>query len=78
MSKAAKVDQMETLHALTCKAIVKGLKDPDPEVQLKAVNSAIKFLKDNHIEAAKPLTGTPIKTLLDELEDVPFPVEASK
>lgn len=51
MSKAAKTEDMEVLHALVARVLSEQLKGD--EVTPAMLSTAIKFLKDNGIEAAK-------------------------
>ena len=70
MSSATR-EELSNLHALVAQELLKLIRDPDPEIKLKGLNQAIKFLKDNHIEASAG-QGTPLQDLMDEVAELPF------
>ena len=73
MAKAptATENQLNALHEFVCKQLMILLKDAEPEIQLKALSNAIKFLKDNHIEAL-PTSANSLDELVEEVGHLPF------
>lgn len=70
MSSATK-DELNLLHSIVAGELKAQLNDPDVEVRTKALNQAIKFLKDNHIEANSG-EGTPLEELEEAVNVLPF------
>lgn len=70
MSTATK-SELNELHALVATVLSSDLNSKDPEIRQKALGQAIKFLKDNHIEAI-PEAGTPLSDLEENVTKLPF------
>jgi len=64
MSKAAKLDALEALHAQIAEVIRKALED-DPSPQMIA--QGLKFLKDNGIEPARDADNKALSALSDKI-----------
>lgn len=67
MSKAAKMDALEELHALTAKVLTKALSD---EASPQMLAQAIKFLKDNGIEPAKDADNAALQALSNRIAEI--------
>ena len=67
MSKAAKMDALEALHALTANVLKVALSD-DPSPQMLA--QAIKFLKDNGVEPARDTNNKELQELASSIERI--------
>jgi len=68
MSKAAKMDALEALHAAvatTLKDAMEGKGDDAPSPQMLA--QAIKFLKDNGVEPARDTDNSALQALADRI-----------
>lgn len=66
MSKAAKMDALETLHAAVAEVLEVQLKGDDVSPQMIA--QAIKFLKDNGVEPAKDADTSALDKLQDQVQ----------
>lgn len=64
MSKAAKLDTLEALHAKVAEVITKAL-DDDPSPQMIA--QGLKFLKDNGIEPARDADNQALTALSERI-----------
>lgn len=62
----ASSDALDALHAAVAASLAEALKGDEPD--LKAIAVAIKFLKDNGIDA--PATSPRFNALLDTLKDL--------
>lgn len=76
MSKAANMEVLEALHAKLAEVITEGLngttdedgnlKPPSPAL----ITAALKFLKDNGVEAAKGSNNAALAALADRLKNL--------
>lgn len=65
MSKPANADIMNALHSLVAQTLTDEITKGEPSPQLLA--QAIKFLKDNGIEATKAVDFSALDSLADKL-----------
>lgn len=65
MSKAAKAEELEALHAVVAQVLREQL--TGEEVSPAMIAQAIKFLKDNGIEAAKGSNNKALNELADKV-----------
>jgi hypothetical protein len=68
VSKAAKIDYLETLHRIVAETITAGLKGE--EVTPALIGQAIKFLKDNGIEPARDADNSALNSLVDAVNKI--------
>lgn len=73
MSKAAKLDVIEKLHAKVAEVLMTSL-DEDPTAQMIA--QALKFLKDNGIEPARDADHSALNALSDKIGEIASDPEA--
>lgn len=67
MSERASQEALDGLHGLVANELARKIRSGEATAADYAV--AVRFLKDNHIEAL-PVAGSPLKALTDSL---PFP-----
>lgn len=67
MSKAAKMDFLELLHAEVAKTLRNALKE-EPSPQMLA--QAIKFLKDNGVEPARDADNAALQALANQIGQI--------
>lgn len=66
MSKAAKMDVLEELHAAVAKTLKTALEDPST-VSPQMLAQAIKFLKENGVEPAQDVDHSALDALADQV-----------
>lgn len=65
MSKAAKMDVLETLHAAVAKTLLGAINGEEVSPQMLA--QAIKFLKENGVEPAQDVDHSALDALADQV-----------
>lgn len=68
---AANTDELGALHSLIAKTLAERLKTDEGKVDNGLINQAIRFLKDNKIEAVASYS----KDLRELTEVLPFPTD---
>lgn len=66
MSQAGKMTDLEVLHKLVTDALTEGVKDGD----FKAIQEAIKFLKQNGIEPARDANNSALRALSEAVSQI--------
>lgn len=61
-------DTLGSLHALVAQELIAGLKSEELDVRLKAINLAIKFLKDNNISC--DMASIDGESLIDRFQQI--------
>jgi len=67
MSKSATMDALELLHSQVAKVLTEQLKESSTEITPQTLAQAIKFLKDNRIEAAKDADHSALNSLAEQV-----------
>jgi len=66
MSQAGKMTDLEVLHKLVTDALTEGVKEKD----FKAIQEAIKFLKQNGIEPARDANNSALRALSEAVSQI--------
>lgn len=66
MSQAGKMTDLEVLHKLVTDALTEGVKGKD----FKAIQEAIKFLKQNGIEPARDANNSALRALSEAVSQI--------
>lgn len=66
MSQAGKMTDLEALHKLVTDALTEGVKAKD----FKAIQEAIKFLKQNGIEPARDVNNSALRALSEAVSQI--------
>ena len=66
MSQAGKMTDLEVLHKLVTDALTEGVKEKD----FKAIQEAIKFLKQNGIEPARDANNSALRALSEAMSQI--------